>query len=135
VAIFACEKSNVDSTFNIDPNKVYTPTEVNRAGGKCNKTQPWENKIISVAGYFNQPILSETENNGKFWLKDLKTDKFIDVYVRRASLQEIASIYQLVAKSLTVTVTGKAVAGTMQTPLSCRKSLQLEINQHTAIKP
>lgn len=135
VAICACEKSTVDPAFDIDPSKVYTPTEVNQAGGKCNETQPWENKMISVVGYIDQPNLKETENGGKFWLRDQQTRNFIEVYVRGASLQEITSIYQLVAKSSTVTVTGMAVAGTMPTQLSCRKSLHLEINQHTAIKP
>lgn len=135
VAICACEKSSMDPAFDVDPSKVYTPTEVNRAGGKCNKIQPWENKSISVVGYIDQPNLKETENGGKFWLRDQQTRNFVEVYVRGASLQEIASIYQLVAKSSTVIVTGKAVAGTMPTQLSCQKSLHLEINEHTAIKP
>lgn len=122
------------SSFDIDPTKHYTPAEVT-AGGACDKIQPWENKTISIVGRIDQNYLSETENGGKFWLKDEKSSGFIEVYVRGASTQEVGAIYQLVKNSSKVTVTGKAVAATMPTQLTCRKSLYVEIDQASDIKP
>ncbi|GAB3249365.1 hypothetical protein GCM10027347_06410 [Larkinella harenae] len=126
----ACEKSY----FEIDPDKVYTPSElIEKANGKCNQRLPWEDKSVSVVGAIDRNFGSEIENEGKFWLRDEETRAVIEVYVRGASVEELARINAVLQKSFRVTVAGKAVAVERPTQLKCRKMLHLEINSHEAI--
>lgn len=128
----SCDKSS----FDIDPNQTYTPSQLlKRATGKCQDKQPWEGKLVKVTGRIDQTYLSETKNGGKFWLKDERNIDFIEVYVMKATPQELAAIYQLVQRSSKVTVTGELIADQLPTQLKCRKSLHVEIAQSSAIQP
>ncbi len=126
--IGSCQKSE----FTIDPAKLYTPSELNaKASGKCDQIKAWEGQAVRVRGRIDQPVLSESQNGGKFWLRDEKG--FIEVCVRGALAEDIQTLHRRVVKGLEVTITGKAVAGEIQTQLKCKKSLYIEISKVEAI--
>lgn len=88
--------------------------------GKCEPIQAW---VGQVRGRMDQTALYETQNGGKFWLRDGKS--FIQVYVQGASAEDLRSLYTQVVKGLEVTVTGKAVAVEMRTQFKCKKAYTL----------
>ena len=116
--MFGCNKSG----FEIDPGKTYTPSQLTaQAGGKCNTIQSWEGKMVRVRGRIDQPALFKSQNGGKFQLLDEKG--FIEVYVEKASSEEVSEIYHKVLQGSGVTATGKKVAWEKETQLKCRKSV------------
>ncbi|OZI08831.1 hypothetical protein BWI93_07295 [Siphonobacter sp. BAB-5385] len=131
VVIGACQKPGGDDDT-INPTKLYTPSELNaKSNGACDQAKAWEGQMVQVRGRIDQPVLTETQNGGKFWLRDEKG--FIEVYVEGASAEDLQSLHHRVVKGRAVTVTGKAVAGERQTQFKCKKSLHVEISKADAV--
>ncbi|WP_420152187.1 hypothetical protein [Siphonobacter sp.] len=128
--IGACQRPANDDTIN--PTTLYTPSELNaKSNGACDQMKAWEGQIVQVRGRIDQPVFSEMQNGGKFWLRDEKG--FIEVYVKEASTEDLQSLHRRVVKGLNVSITGKAVAGQKQTQFKCKKNLFVEINKADAV--
>lgn len=121
---FSCHKAD----FELNPETVYSPGELQKqAQGPCRKALSWEGISIQVKGRIDQPNLFETQNGGKFQLRD--DSGFIEVYVEGASPQEILAIHQKVKKGLAVRVRGKARAWEQYTQAKCTKHLHVVIDE------
>ena len=128
LVLLACERS----AFDIDPSRVYSPTElVEKTQGKCKNNHPWDGKQVTVSGLISQP------SAGRFLLVDEQTRTPLTVIIAIKDTVELAqaTVFLQANEFKKVTVTGTARSEDILTQLKCRTMVFVLIDNQNAIKP